>query len=185
MGQRDQKNNTDSKFKLKLQTIFLGLFVGGALILTFNNCGPMSQIQFVELSEKTNSEITNELTKIHHVSIGNDFCEQSKNYECILKIFSSTNNSLIPESAQQCMSTLSGHKICPNIKVFNYDSSTAKQNCRDNCNEDFDYIEYDCHLRLSVNPDGKFPLIERKPGLKEAIDLLFDACVAIQEGAPQ
>lgn len=160
---------------------FVFLFCFGSLVLVFNNCGH-SPTSTSNVNQSTADTIQT-LSQLHSKSMSADFCSMSANYECLHKVFASHVETGTSQQ-QVCAPVSGGNELCPQVTVQTYDSSAAQQACQAGCNENYNYEEYECHLKLAGG-NGIYPLVVTQASLSEALNQLKQSCQDIQRGGSQ
>ena len=70
------------------------------------------------------------------------------------------------------------------VDEFIFATASAQSHCQENCADQFDYEEYDCHLKLSLHADGLYPLVSTEATLQTSLETLYKSCLEIQKGNP-
>lgn len=166
------------------KNILISVFViaGFFLAIAFNNCGKSQGS--LNLSTQLDSYENKEVFLIQQFQgkLDQEFCYSSTNYSCVRKVFSQNiNYQDLGSSQSECIHLLRGGEICPEIRNYTYNSKAAQSACQENCQESYEYEEYDCHLKLG-SVARVFPLVTTENTLSKAIEKLNQSCVHIQEG---
>jgi RAB protein geranylgeranyltransferase component A len=169
------------EMKSKNLALFFGLLV---LALAFNNFTkgkePISNFIALSASQNFSQKVAQaEQSLKSHLQAQPGFCESSQNYSCLQKIFSS-QFKVDANTDLNCVKLLQGGEICPEGKTFFYDSTAARAACGPNCKENYDYKEFDCHLKLRSTDQEIFPLVVTERSLEAAIEKLHSSCLEIQ-----
>jgi len=163
-------------------TGFLLLVIGSALAIAYNNCGKPHDSANIstQLDSYENKEVF--LIAQFQGKLESNFCYNSANYSCVHKIFSKNlNYQDMGKNHSLCVNLLQGGQVCPEVQQFSYNSQAAQSACQENCQESYEYEEYDCHLKLG-SVARVFPLIVTDDNLSRAIEKLNRSCLRIQEG---
>lgn len=182
MGSLNQKNIS--------QLAIIG-FAFVVVSLSFNNCGGVGSMpNATALSQMSYVEKVDALTRVHQGHLPANFCADSRNYSCLHKVFSSKVTEDDFKNAEAiCTPLTDGIELCPTTADFLYSTSAAKATCTDNCNGDlangFDTEEFECHLKLSLQADGIYPLVASKKDFNSSIEKIYQSCLAIQKGLAQ
>lgn len=160
--------------------------VGFAFIgLAFNNCGGvgMMQASSTSVAQMSYDSKVNALKQIHSESLPANYCHDANNYSCLAKVFSTT---LAVDSSEnlgaQCVLTADHQELCVDVKKYSYTTSSAQQNCQGNCDDNFNFEEVECHLKLSLNTDGIYPLVATEPNVSASLAKVYQSCLSIQKG---
>lgn len=113
-------------------------------------------------------------------AMGAEFCQASQSYSCLHHIFSQKVIDSTVSSSQVCANVRQGGELCPDVKIYYHDTRTAAEGCRENCDEVFDYEEYDCHLNYKSPGSAIFNIRSNESQLAKALETLRDQCQQMQ-----
>lgn len=130
------------------------------------------------------------LTKVHQGGLPANFCVDSRNYSCLHKVFSTEATKDESKSATAvCTPLADGTELCPATADFLYSTVAAKDSCTENCSgslaNGFDSEEFECHVKLSLQADGIYPLVAVEKDFNSAVEKVYQSCLAIQKGHAQ
>ena len=168
-----------------LLACFAVLFV---LNTTFTNCGGVgSVVSQSSQPQMSYDEKVTALQSVHAGQVTKDFCRDSSRYACLYKVFSTAVSENTSEPAVSVCTQLSDQtEICVSTQKFTFASFSAKQNCGPSCDQSqlaqFDSEQYECHLKLSLNADGIYPLVAVEDRLNAALEKVYRSCVKIENG---
>lgn len=165
-----------------LQTC-IGIGTVAALLFAFNNCGKVFTGEFESDHLQPLATKVSNLKATYQGNLSQNFCFESKNYSCVHKVFSSTAESQdLGVSSEECVNLSSGGQVCPETHHYVLNSQAAKEACKENCQESYDFQDYDCNLKLAPSKSGVYPLVVTTDNLEGAIEELHRACQDIQKG---
>lgn len=167
----------------------LGIIVFAIVVvsLSFNNCGGVgSQSSIVSVQMSYDAKV-DALSKIHQGLLPSHFCADSRNYSCLHKVFSTeaeANDAKKPQPV--CTPLADGTELCPETSDFLFSTTSAQENCQENCGgslvNGFDTEEFECHVKLSLNADGIYPLVTNEKDFNLAVEKIYQSCLAIEKG---
>lgn len=154
------------------------------LSLSYNNCA--QNVQSKANAFKDYDDRVTILTQQFGGKFDKTFCDNSENYACLHKAFSpSHQNEDRGFSNSDCRVMEVGDsgdkRICPQIQSFTYNSSTALESCQENCTDQYEFEEFECHLKLGPVM-GVYPLVSSQATLQESLQQLYKSCQQVQEG---
>jgi hypothetical protein len=149
--------------------------------LFYNNCAQTkSSVTGETLAFMSETEKVEKLKADHSSTLDSNFCENSQNYSCRRKIFSAAAESLKPKTEAHCFQLLkSGNEFCLSLPTQIYNSSSAQEACDGNCSEQYEFTEYDCHLKLSPLGTTINPLIVSTQDLKSSVEKIYQSCLRL------
>lgn len=159
--------------------------------LSFNNCGGVGSMQGTSAaSQMSFDEKVDALTEIHKASLPANFCMDSRNYSCLHKVFSSEAVQNESKSAEAvCTPLADGTELCPATAQYLYSTKAAQETCTENCSgssvNGFNTEEFECHIKLSLQADGIYPLVAIEKDFNLSVEKIYQSCLAIQKGNDQ
>ncbi len=179
MGSFNQKN---------ISQLAIIAFAFAVVSLSFNNCAGVGGMpNSTATAQMSFDDKVEALTKVHQKSLPANFCFDSHNYSCLHKVFSpdASDNASKPADAV-CTPLADGTELCPETSEFLYSTIAAQESCTENCGgsavNGFDSEEYECHVKLSLQADGIYPLVAIEKDFNLAVEKVYQACIAIQKG---
>ena len=178
-----------NKNKKSLVCLALSLIGIAVINVTFTNCGGVGSVQSSTVTSQMSYESTvTALKTLHAGRVPASFCQDSKNYACLYKVFSTrvvNNSSSAPEAI--CTAVSDRTEICATTQKFVYSTFNAEKSCRENCDEAarhmYDYEEFECHVKLSLNADGIYPLVASEKNFVDSMEKVYQSCLEIQKGS--
>ncbi len=164
--------------------------IGIAIVnVTFTNCGGVGSAPSSNATSQMSYETTVTALKTMHAGrVPISFCQDSKNYACLYKVFSTkveVNSANSPEPV--CTAVSDRTEICAMTQKFTYSTISAEKACGENCDEAarhlYDYEEFECHVKLSLNTDGIYPLVASESNFLGSLEKVYQSCLEIQKGS--
>lgn len=167
--------NMNQKKIILRGTVILGLALA---TVPFNNCSQNPQNASVPETAFLAAEQQDQTLKSEFKDrVPASFCSTNEAYSCMRKVFSASVEDSMVKPAQECTALSESLQLCPSVQTVQYNTEVAQLNC-DRCEENFEYMEYTCHLKIP-NSEGIYPAIITRPTMKESLYDLYKLCISI------
>lgn len=182
MGSFNQKN---------ISQLAIIAFAFVVVSLSFNNCGGVGGMpSSTATAQMSYEDKVDALTKVHQGSLPANFCMDSRNYSCLHKVFSTEASDNASKAAEAvCTPLADGTELCPATADYLYSTTAAQETCTENCSgssaNGFDSEEFECHVKLSLQADGIYPLVAIEKDFNSAVEKVYQSCLSIQKGNVQ
>jgi hypothetical protein len=169
----------------KLAILVLSVMAFSFLGIGFNNCGSNTHNSqaYSNQNNSTYDSVVVALKQVHTGQLSSQFCSDGKNYSCLHKVFSTSAT----QDSNEDLGVICGTELCAKVKRYTYNTRPAEETCRqDNCDagleKNFNYEEYECHLKLSTQANGLYPLVAVAEEFQKSLELVHQSCLSIQKG---